>query len=441
MTQDDRGAGTGNPAWAGNTPQPNVGSWQKIEPTGNYRVRQTIVFPEGTVVTGAERVWPPPNAPLPNEDPGFIPAQVTPINADYVPGSDIYDWHRLNEILVAAGMNGWQIVAAANGSHQPVALSKTTVNPAWASMTDAERAANPEQQFISTPSGELVITAKDPNSNTVRKLTVAKAGTKDNYSYALLDTEDIVKADPTKQGWSSAQRLPIGDHEEIWGINNATGRFERVPDVPEIVTPANKNWTNVQLIDLADGSRQWWGTPPQGGPPQPVPDMPKIPAKQGYSNIMPIKVGNQLVYMGQNTSTGKCGDVGLPPQPDQAPTTTIGAVTYQPDANGNLVRAPGVEQPGPGATRWVPAEAGYAKQQSFQNGEWQDDINVPHKPVSAEAARTEGALHAKGEKYKIQQTVNGVLMWVPVIARGDGTYDPDPNGKLEPVAGQPSGSV
>lgn len=417
-------------------------SWQRIEPSGDYRVRQTVRFPEGTVVTGVYQ--PPQMAALPNEDPGFIPAQVTPLSADYLAGTDVYDWHRLNELLVAGGMNGWQIVAAASGSHQPIPVQTTKPNPEWANMTDEERAANPEKQFTTVQSGEYIITARGPDG-TIRKLTVARAGDKSNYSWALLDTDDIVKADPTKQGYSSPQRLPFGDHEEVWGINNATGRFEKIPDVPNLTSANNKNWTSVQLIDMPDGTRQWWGTPPEGGPPKPVPDMPVIPSKAGYSGIIQVQRGNELVYMGQNTATGKYEDVvGLPHQPMPVTRTTYGGITYQPDPNdpNKLIPAQGVAQPIEGqSTRWVPAEAGYAKQQTFRNGDWQDDINVPHKAVSAEAARTEGAIRQKGEHYRIQQMVNGVLMWVPVIARGDGTYDPDEGGKMEPVSGQPSTSV
>lgn len=377
----------------------------------------------------------------PRTEPAAPPAQNVPV------GSDVYDWHRVNEALREAGLDTWRI---AGTNHTPVNNGHLVTNPAFTAVKDytdadlrAEGMTRPPE-FIYQEGNEYAIGVTSPDGRQMMKLTLSKGkpDAQGNYGYAVIGRSTQSPIETREPGYKEVQRLPFQDgHQELWGINTQTGVFEKMPGGPSSLgTEAPKGWNDIKQVDDSQGHMIWIGTDPEGKPFQQVPGSPVInTGKYVPGSVRQGRSGNKIVYRGQNTQTGEWEEIpSLGSEPAPIQTTTIGAITYQPDANGNLVPAPNVAQPVEGqSTRWVSAGGGAAKQQTFRNGDWQDDIDVPQKTVSPEAQRAAGALRPKGERYEILTNIDGEQRLLIVEADGNGGYTIPQDTKARRVPGSP----
>lgn len=400
--------------------------------------------PNTTVITG-------PGGAAPAQ---AAPAAETPVSV----GQDIYDWHAINRALQANHMDGWTV---AGSNHSPVNIGQSRPNPAYDKDLAAAGAYDDPaelaklglkvapQPFIVDPGPTFVIGVVSPDGRQFMKLTLSRSqpDAQGHYEYSIVGQEKQGSIDPKNPGYTDIQRVPFADgHQEYWGINSATGTFEKMPAGPSgIGTPPG--WNDIKQVDDGRGNLIWVGTDPQGNPFQQVPNSPTIPgSKYVPGSVRQVQVGNKMVYRGIDAATQKVVDIPeYGSEPVKVQTTTFGASVYQPDANGNLQIAQNVAQPIEGkSTRWYPAEPGWAKQQTYRNGEWEDDVDIPKKIVSPEVeatqralARTEGAIKPKGEPYEILTNIDGESRLLTVIADGNGGYTIPPNATARKVQGGP----
>jgi hypothetical protein len=369
-----------------------------------------------------------------NVSPRTAPGQPAPPPGGYDnPGSDTYDWYKINDALRASGMDGWQI---AGTSHQPVNQGQWVKNPSYDSLLTPQenKDAGNGDEYTFREGSDYVIGVVNPTTNQLVKVHLSKTPSPDgagHYNYGITSRETQGALDKTQSGYTGVQRLSFGDgHEELWGTNSQTGAFEKMPTQPENLGNL-KGWSDVKQIE-SNGQLVWVGTNPQGVPLQPIPGAPTVnTSKYVPGSVKQVQVGNQLVYRGQNPQTGVWEDIpSLGSEVVQPKTTTVGKNVYTTDANGNLVLASAIAQPREGNDQWVDAGTGYAKHQIFSNGDWHDDPDTPQKAVSPATQRAEGALKPKGTKYWIPLSGSPDKM-IEVTADGNGgyTYEPGPTGE------------
>ena len=362
---------------------------------------------------------------------------------------DMYDWYRINEALRAAQMDGWQIAGA---SHVPVNQGKWIKNtnyqapPAGSTpdeIAEWDRTINQGQsEYSLQESNEYVIGVINPTTGQMLRLTLSR-GPRDpvtqGYAYSVTGRQDQGKIDQANPGHTGITRLPFSDgHEELWGTNSQTGAYEKLPDQPAGLgnDPKLKGWNDIRQIEK-DGNLFWVGTPPGGGEPQQIVSLGIIKAdKYVPGSIRQVTRNGQKVYVGTNKQTQQIEVIPEYGQEPAVPATVSGPsgrVIYQPDANGQLRPAPGVAQPVEGvSTRWVDAGGGRAKQQTFRNGDWSDDPDVPQKDVSPELIRATGAIRPKGQKYWQPSADGRRLVWVEADGNGGYTIPDDTTSKPFP---------
>jgi len=402
-------------------------------------------------------------APIPNETPPYGPAPPNTFSPPVPATQDVYDWHRVNEALASAGLNGWQI---SGNNHIPVNQGKWVKNPLY----DVYKDASPREladagltempaEFTYQEGTDYVIGVHNPTTNQMLKLTLSRSGRDpqtNGYSYSVTGRQDQGALEQTNPGHKDIQKLTFQDgRTELWATNTQTGAFERLPNQPAglgTLDAATKGWNDVRQVEQPDGSMVWVGTPPLGAvdaagvplgnnPFTPVPNAPVLKGSSKHENVRQVTKNGRQVYVGYNKQTGAWEDIPEFGSEVVAPTRTTspsGNVIYQPDANGNLVPVPGIAQPVEGvSTRWVDAGGGYAKQQTFRNGDWSDDVDVARKLVDPAVTRAAGAIRPKGERYETPMTINGTTRLVTVEADGNGGYTIPKDTTSRPFPGAP----
>jgi hypothetical protein len=379
----------------------------------------------GSTVLGT----PPPATPEPGPTQGPSPLQ---------PGSDLYDWHSVNTALQNAGLNYWQI---AGSSHSPINQGKWVSNPSYNKLLTPQEnkdAGNGEEYTYQQDPNGYVVGVTNPATGQMLKVTLSKQpDASGGYTWAVTGRENQGTLDKAQPGYTSVTRLPFADgHEELFGTNTATGAYEKMPNQPANLGNL-KGWNDIRQIEQ-NGQLVWVGTNPQGQPLQPIPNAPSVnTAKYVPGSVKQINRNGKLVYVGTNAQTQAIEDIpeyGTETAPIK--TTTVGGTTYKENPNAgqpgqpDFVRATGLASANEGDTQWADATGGYLKHQTYQNGAWHDDPDIPQRPFSPASQRAEGALKAKGEKYFTPLTGSPDTL-VEVTADGNGgyTYEMGPNGE------------
>jgi len=362
--------------------------------------------------------------------PGAPAAQPQTSGYDH-PGTDTYDWWKINDALRAAQMpvddGTWQI---AGTNHTPTAPGKYVKNPDYDAQTNNEQ--DGVQPFIVQGGDDYQIGVVNTKTGQLVKLHMTKSapGADGQYNYNITGRDVGGKVDNANPGYTGVQQLPFADgHVELWGTNSGTGAFEKMSGSPEGLGKL-QGWNDVKQIQQG-GKLVWVGTNPQGQPLQPIPGAPEVPVDRYVpGSVKQVQKDGKLVYVGLNSQTQQPEEIpGYGSEPVQQKPTTIGHNVYVTDPNGQLVPATGIAQPKEGDVQWVDASGGYAKQQTFHNGDWHDD-DIPQKAVNPATQRALGALKQKGEKYWLPLPGSADTM-IQVTADGNGgyTYETGPNGE------------
>jgi len=399
-------------------------------------------YPKG-ITGGAVPVAPyQPGGVPPNTTP-YGPAPVDPAGP---PGADQYDWYRINDALRASQMSGWQI---AGTSHQPTNVGTTVKNPAYDPVT------NPDvEEFVVRPSADYVIGVVNPSTGQLVKLHLSRSqpDASGQYSYSITGRDDQGKLDKDQPGYTGVQRLPFADgREELWGTNSATGVFEKMPGNPTDLGNKAKGWNDIKQIETPDGKLIWMGTPPEGGPPKPVPGMENLTVNTSpyvTGSVRQVTKDGQVVYVGQRKDNGAIETIaGYGAETKPIETKTVGGTTYKQNPSAgqpgqpDFVPVTGLAQAKEGDEQWVPVSGGYLGKQTYHNGNWSYDPNEQPRPYDPALSRAAGAIKPAGTRYEVPMTVNGQTRLVEVVADGNGSYTVPSDTKSRTFPGTPPNTI
>jgi hypothetical protein len=412
--------GSPPPGVAAGPPGPNEGQGNAIRATPSPGDRFTVE--------------PPTDYPLePRTDVGGVPP-AEPGGPKV--GSAAWDQQRITDMLAANGYKDWQITSATPAVSQKVdSLGEPIEGVAPSYIVNIR---NPQTNAIKRitmnrvwDGGDGTLTTTDPGDKTA------------GYGYQLNQIDDQQAADPNKVGHSNL--TVIGT--EMWGTNNSTGAFEKVPGAPAIPKDV-KGWSGLQQVDDGQGNLIWVGIDPKDGQPRQAPNMPVTPKEAtGYGNPYQVETpeGN-LVWYGIDPKTKRPVPIPNMPvikKPPKGPgSITQGNVTYVLGEDGQYHPAPGVPNPNqPAGTPRVKLGSDGFLYQEISKGDGTWDIDPTFEPVAytdaAKASKTQvGALHKPGEPGI--KVIGGKSF--PVIYRGGGddNYDvvpPEQGGRATPYPG------